>query len=151
MGVIYSKKGFNAGNVSFLDEYGKAFYVTENYLIVVNYIEVPILTRYNFLNYEYLQLYGQFGFSPNFYLKSNYIYTDKNGEINYSTEKDKGIRPINMGVVGAFGILFPVGDEWKLGVEAPLNAQILPSLRKRPYSKQWYYFYGLNIVVNRSF
>ena len=83
LGVTYSKKGFNAGNVSFMDENGEASYVLENFLIVVNYIEVPILAKYNFLKNEYLQLYGQLGLSPNFYLKSNYIYTDKNGEVNY--------------------------------------------------------------------
>ena len=71
--------------------------------------------------------------------------------IIYRSENDEGIRPINVGVLGAFGILFAVGDEWRLGIETPLNVQILHSLRNKSYAKQWFYSYGLNIVVNRSF
>ena len=160
IGFSYSRKGYGLKVFSLPPGHGfirfgdtsEVVFPDIKYFHYYHYVEAPVVLRYNFVKNNKVQFYGQGGFAPNFYLTSGDPVFETNGEVNYVFKRHNFIHPLNLGLHSAVGVLLPVKENWKLGVESGLNCHIFRS-EKGVYYRFWkrLYSFGLSFILSRSF
>ena len=149
-GLAYSVKGFKLGPVSYMDIYGRETERKDEFLSLYKFLEIPVFVRYYFIKSSIGDFYGKLGMAPSVYLQSKSTAFDEDGNTYFKSERASYIHPINLDVQAGAGLLFSLGDTWKIGGETELNSFGFPLVKGEVLFRSWLYTLGFNFVVKRS-
>ena len=146
-GIAYSRKGYQRYGSN---EHG----VLAAFKRIINnkglfFLETPVFMRYDFIENEKIQLYGQAGLSASIYTHERRSYW-MDGEVVEFLHRNSNIRPVNMGAHIGAGIQFALVEPWQFGVETNYSNHLFFLDRKELKYNHLLYSYGFSMVVKRS-
>ena len=153
MGITYQyslnkKIGFVSGILlSNKGEKTKKQYTSQptvfNYNSQYYYLDIPLAAKYNFFRKK-ISLFASLGISCNIFLnhRTSQITGYKNDDKKINSYSKTNISPINIAMIGSFGLECPLTKKWNFRLE-PEYRRSLTSIANTPI-KKYLYSIGLN-------
>lgn len=124
----------------------KLFENEGDYSQVLNYFLLPVLAKYKFKNYFYVEAGPQFGLLNDAYLEFNYNLNDTKARLQ--TKNRDMMNRIDAGVSGGLGYTFLKGAGVTLGIKYYYG--FIDVVKNKPGSNNSSYFVKMNVPIGAA-